>query len=77
MIKNVGYEGKLGAHAIKHTAEGAHLRTPWLLSLQTPSLLPPVQAPGTRFYTGGVGRALWVNSGEGLAQCAFPVNWAT
>ena len=53
--------GKLGANAMKRVAAGAHLPTPWLLEpvkrpdesrlllgLQFP---PPVEAPGTRFYT--------------------------
>ena len=68
-------QGKLGSSAIKRVAVGAHLSTPWLFEPRRESRLlpglqfpPQVEAPGTRFYTSGVGRALWANSGEGSAQ---------
>ena len=55
-------KGKLEAYAMKRVAAGAHLPTLWLFELaKCPddradycldcSSFPPVQAPGTRFYT--------------------------
>ena len=55
-------KGKLGANAMKRVAAGAHLPTTWhFVPAKRPddtadycldcSFLPPVQAPGTRFYT--------------------------
>ena len=54
--------GKFGAHVIKRIAAGVHLPTPWIFEPAKRaddradycldcSFLPPVEVPGTRFYT--------------------------
>ena len=41
------------------------------------SFLPRASTRYSFLHLSGVGCALWANSGEGLAQWAFPANWAT
>ena len=68
---------------MKRVAAGAHLPTPWFFeSAKRPHdradyCLDCSFLPQWERGLSGVGRALWANSGDGSAQCAFPANWAT
>ena len=79
-LSGTGTKGKLRANAMKRVAAGVHLSIPWLFEpAKRPddrvdyflgcTFLPKCKHHVLVFIQlSGMGRALWVNSGEGSAQ---------